>query len=568
MSRHRKKAESSDLSERLSALDEARQLAEGRLPAAPLAEVYDVLERATSRRSLSAGHTVVGFFGATGSGKSSLFNAVTGSSVATVAARRPTTSEPLAGVWGIEGSEPLLDWLDVNNRQHMDDGVGAGSAADSHDGGRGGGADDGTHDLILLDLPDFDSTALEHRKIVEKMAGQVDVLVWVLDPQKYADAAVHYGFLRPLASHGAVTLVVLNQVDRLQEREVEPVVKSLRGLLAQDGLIDAEVHPVSAVTGTGVDVLRQKIQQVAARREAATQRLMADVGRAVKRLEATSNGEAPAPDAAKQKSVKKPSPSVDKNERQQLVDQLAGAARVEAVVDAVARSYRRRARAKTGWPVTRWLGKFRPDPLRRLNLGRDDVNPELNRTSMPEPGAAERAKADSAVRAFADSASEGAPEPWKASIRRASRASQAELPDALDQAIAGTDLRANRKSWWWPVIGLVQWLALAAAVVGAGWLGFIAVMGYLQLPVLETPRVEGFPLPTLLLLGGVLLGILLAIMSGFFARLGARSRAKNARRRLRAAVGAAADKHVVEPVQEEIDRLGRFNAALARAKGL
>lgn len=574
MSRHRKKAESSDLSERLSALDEARQLAEGRLSVAPLAEVYDVLERATSRRSLSAGHTVVGFFGATGSGKSSLFNAVTGSSVATVAARRPTTSEPLAGVWGIEGSEPLLDWLNVNNRQHMDDGVGESSAATGghdnggHDDGRGGGATDGTHDLILLDLPDFDSTALEHRKIVEKMAGQVDVLVWVLDPQKYADAAVHYGFLRPLASHGAVTLVVLNQVDRLQEREVEPVVKSLRGLLAQDGLVDAEVHPVSAVTGTGVDVLRQKIQQVAARREAATQRLMADVGRAVKQLETTSNGEDPAPESAKQKSAKKPSPSVGKNERQQLVDQLAGAARVEAVVDAVARSYRRRARAQTGWPVTRWLGKFRPDPLRRLNLGRDDVNPELNRTSMPEPGAAERAKADSAVRAFADSASEGAPEPWKASIRRASRASQEELPDALDQAIAGTDLRANRKSWWWPVIGFVQWLTLAAAVVGAGWLGFIAVMGYLQLPVLETPRVEGFPLPTLLLLGGVLLGILLAIMSGFFARLGARSRAKNARRRLRGAVGAAADKHVVEPVQAEIDRLGQFNAALARAKGL
>uniref|UniRef100_UPI000479992B GTPase n=1 Tax=Arthrobacter sp. H14 TaxID=1312959 RepID=UPI000479992B len=273
MSRHRKKAESSDLSERLSALDEARQLAEGRLSVAPLAEVYDVLERATSRRSLSAGHTVVGFFGATGSGKSSLFNAVTGSSVATVAARRPTTSEPLAGVWGIEGSEPLLDWLNVNNRQHMDDGVGESSAATGgqdnggHDDGRGGGATDGTHDLILLDLPDFDSTALEHRKIVEKMAGQVDVLVWVLDPQKYADAAVHYGFLRPLASHGAVTLVVLNQVDRLQEREVEPVVKSLRGLLAQDGLVDAEVHPVSAVTGTGIDVLRGKIQQVAARRE-------------------------------------------------------------------------------------------------------------------------------------------------------------------------------------------------------------------------------------------------------------------------------------------------------------
>ena len=41
------------------------------------------------------------------------------------------------------------------------------------------------------------------------------MLVWVLDPQKYADAAVHDRYLRPLAGHGEVMLVVLNQVDRL-----------------------------------------------------------------------------------------------------------------------------------------------------------------------------------------------------------------------------------------------------------------------------------------------------------------------------------------------------------------
>ena len=48
---------------------------------------------------------MVGFFGATGSGKSSLFNAVSGEEIATAAVRRPTTSEPLAGIWGAEGSE-------------------------------------------------------------------------------------------------------------------------------------------------------------------------------------------------------------------------------------------------------------------------------------------------------------------------------------------------------------------------------------------------------------------------------------------------------------------------------
>ena len=207
----------SRLQGRLDALGRARELAEGVLPDAALEDVLGVLERARSRRALSADHTVVGFFGATGSGKSTLFNAVNGAEIATAAARRPTTSEPLASVWGADGSEPLLDWLDVRSR-HLADPV-------------DGFADDDTG-LILLDLPDFDSTRTANREIVQRLVGMVDVLVWVLDPQKYADAAVHNGFLAPLASHGAVTLVVLNQVDRLPAADVEPVLESLRGILA------------------------------------------------------------------------------------------------------------------------------------------------------------------------------------------------------------------------------------------------------------------------------------------------------------------------------------------------
>ena len=115
MSRHSGTREASRLHTRLEALNDARELAGGVLPEESLDDVLQVLERASSRRSLSSEHTVVGFFGATGSGKSSLFNAVSGADIATAAARRPTTSEPLAGVWGTEGSEPLLDWLGVTS---------------------------------------------------------------------------------------------------------------------------------------------------------------------------------------------------------------------------------------------------------------------------------------------------------------------------------------------------------------------------------------------------------------------------------------------------------------------
>ena len=51
-----------------------------------------------------------------------------------------------------------------------------------------------------------------------------------------------------------------------------------------------------------------------------------------------------------------------------LAEELAIAANVPLVVDAVAASYRLESTRSTGWPVTRWLIRFRPDPLRRLNL--------------------------------------------------------------------------------------------------------------------------------------------------------------------------------------------------------
>lgn len=535
MSRHSGTRESSRLDGRLQALEDARELGEGILPNDALRQVFGVLERASSRRSLSGDHTVVGFFGATGSGKSSLFNAVSGAEIATAAARRPTTSEPLAGVWGAAGSDAILDWLEVGNRHHS-------APVD-------GFADEQTG-LILLDLPDFDSTHAANREIVQRMVGMVDVLVWVLDPQKYADAAVHNGFLAPHASHGAVTLVVLNQVDRLPPDDVQPVLDSLHAILAAEGLGQVGILPCSAVTGTGIAEVRAAVRKVAVQRQAQSRRLEADVTAAAEGLRCVSGeGEAA---------------GVRPGARTRLAEELAVAANVPAVVRAVGQSYRLESVRRTGWPVTRWLARFRADPLRRLNL-RSSSPAALNRTSLPPAGAPERARSDAAVREFADSASAGAPGPWRAAIRNAARTGRDRLPDALDQAIAGTDLGANRRAWWWGAFNVVQWLALLTLVGGLGWLGVLAGLGYLQLPVPEVPRVEGWPVPTLMIALGLALGILLAVTGRFIAAGAARARAARARRRLNSAVAAAAQELVVTPVEEEIARLAAFNKALKKA---
>jgi hypothetical protein len=87
------------------------------------------------------------------------------------------------------------------------------------------------------------------------------------------------------------------------------------------------------------------------------------------------------------------------------------------------------------------------------------------------------------------------------------------------------------------------------------------------LPEIDTPGWGSVPLPTALLLGGVLLGILLAVGSRIAARIGAERRADAVRRKLRVAVGTAADEVVVAPVDAEIDRYRSFRQAALVARG-
>lgn len=537
-------AKTADLTDRLEALEEARTLGEERLSTEVLERAGRVSQAAGERRRLSSDHTVVGFFGATGSGKSSLFNAVVEEQIARSAATRPTTSEPLAVIWGRENSEPLLDWLGVRQRHVRPEG----DVLYSSD--RRASNEEPTG-LILLDLPDFDSTERANREVAEKLAGQVDVLVWVMDPQKYADASVHLDFIRPLAGHGAVMLAVLNQIDLLPEDEVDRVVSSLQGLLRSDGVAGVEVIPASARTGENVDRVRNAIRRFADAKDARDARLAADVDGAAAGL-AQSCGESD-PAGVSRRSVS------------ELSEDLAKAARVDVVTDAVEKSFRHRAHAATGWPVVKWIGRFRRDPLQRLNLHRSDVNPDVNRTSLPPLGAAESARADSAVRRFADTASEGAPEAWRSSMRHAARSHSDVLPDHLDRALASADLHAGRRAWWWPLFSVLQWLALASLVAGLGWLGAIAGAGYLQIQLPPTPRVEGFAVPTLLAALGAALGILLALLAGAIALLAAKSKARRARRKLRGEIGKVAETDVVEPLTAELERYSRYREAVRRA---
>src|SRR4029453_8302739 len=100
--------------------------------------------------------------------------------------------------------------------------------------------------VVLLDLPDFDSVERGHRLEVDRLLGLVDQVVWVVDPQKYGDRILHKAYLRQFSAHAGVTIVVLNQDDRLSAHDTEVVLADLKRLLEEDGLVSAPVMATSA----------------------------------------------------------------------------------------------------------------------------------------------------------------------------------------------------------------------------------------------------------------------------------------------------------------------------------
>lgn len=79
---------------RLDALRELVGLSRARLDGDTLAEAGRVLDEAAARQRLSSRHTVVAIAGATGSGKSTLFNTLAGAQISDTGLRRPTTAAP------------------------------------------------------------------------------------------------------------------------------------------------------------------------------------------------------------------------------------------------------------------------------------------------------------------------------------------------------------------------------------------------------------------------------------------------------------------------------------------
>lgn len=526
------------LGARLSALTKLVELGPGRLDKKLLSDAGTLLLRAGDRLKLSSEHTVVALAGGTGSGKSSLFNAISGLELSPTGVRRPTTARTHACVWGLEGAGPLLDWLQIQWRHRF-------ARASALDKG-----ESQLHGLILLDLPDHDSIRALTDPEADRLIGLADLVVWVLDPQKYADASTHRRYVTELAGHDAVTVFALNQADKLSTEELAELVIDLNDLLRREGVSSPSVVPTSAVSGRGVDSLKSVLSEAVSRRRAAIQRLDADLDRLRQRMsEVMPVGEALSAPA-----------SVDAARRVGLTDALCDAVGVPAVGEAMENIYAERSNAWVGWPPARWAARLRPDPLKSLNLG--DLRSEISSITTGAISA-QGAEVDNAVQALADGLSMGMHEVWRGSVHHAARSRARQLPEALSEELSEVAPQLDRVPGWWRVLRVWQYVLMLAFVVGLVWLG-AGLLFPSALPRSLALLTDTAALPWVgLMMAAVLgLGLLSGVASRNFVVLGASKERERLEREMRRRVGSVAESLVVEPVERELVRHRDFFTAM------
>jgi GTP-binding protein EngB required for normal cell division len=624
----------SRLPARLASLQELTKIGSGRTGSEGfsqelLTEAETLLRRSGDRMRMSASHTVVALAGGTGSGKSSLFNALAGANFSPAGVTRPTTKHSHACVWGMEGAAPLLDWLGVQRRHRY----ARASALDQGEASLTG--------MLLLDLPDHDSVVTGSAALVDRLVKLADMLVWVLDPLKYADASVHRRYLVPLAGHAAVITVVLNQVDTLSPDQAADCQSDLRRLLDSEGLNETHVLVTSATTGAGLNELRRELAGAVAARRAASDRITADIDALLERFAvyagdsvpgslppvasvpllsaasetAASETAAPEPAAARV-PARPPWEQADGDEHEG--NGRAGAADWQPWQTTAAPT-RPSSSARPPWEdatqdgngtgkpaedpaiyvpagpagtltaafakaagaraVTETLNGVREHsaagyigwpPARLVARMRGEAPAHKLLASDPgQAGQAQRSDIDNAINVFANEVGGSLPDPWPRTVRAAARSRADEAQTALGTAVAQGLPRRDKVTGWWRLVALTQWLLVALMLAGLTWIVLILAFGESNTARKSPSLINDVSLAPwlgVMVVALLLLGWLISSWCQNMVVLAADREREQAVRDILARIATVANDLVVAPVGRELGDYERFRTELAAAR--
>ncbi len=175
---------------------------------------------------------VVAFMGGTGVGKSSLLNKLAGQTIAKTGVERPTSREVTLFY---HQSVPLSQLEEVFPLQQIQ--------LSQH-------SDASNKKIIWIDMPDFDSTEEKNKDIVMQWLAYVDILVYVVSPERYRDNKAWQLLLAEGANHA--WLFVMNQWDRGETAQFE----DFKQQLAKAGFDAPHIFKTISI-GTAEDELPQ-----------------------------------------------------------------------------------------------------------------------------------------------------------------------------------------------------------------------------------------------------------------------------------------------------------------------
>ena len=187
--------------------------------------------------------------GSTGSGKSTIVNALLGVAMTRVGVIRPTTRQPILVHSPVDAgwfaSDRILPGLARVRGRISAPGTPASAAGDTPEAARISELLLLEHEavprsLAIIDAPDIDSVADENRALASQLLAAADLWLFVTTANCYADA-VPWRLLDGAAARSITVGVVLN---RVPPGAVDEVLPDLRTMLADRGLADAPVFTI------------------------------------------------------------------------------------------------------------------------------------------------------------------------------------------------------------------------------------------------------------------------------------------------------------------------------------